>query len=987
MSKVLSWTLRTLSVLCLGLGICGPAMSAQDGGSYLAADYFITTPGHGVKYDISDSANDFHDSVWVVSQAHDSSWDFVFTMNGLTLSSSIGGTLARNMGGLTLTVMPAGAPIGNQAKFFWLICLPTSFASVQAWEYFSTLYSITAVGNMEVGGQNFNDCVRIDIDTTSASLGSYLEGTGYYILARGIGLVKSEFTRASDASTVSYTYFDHGQQPLHTITGTILQDCEPLSNVCVQLHNAAWGIRDVTDNDGRFSIQAYGLEIVVRPGYDSNDDGALDVFLGEFALHNVTQDMDTSLGLGEICPQNVEEIHNAAWRNAAQNSIWNPWYKFGIYASRSLAVKHPEVYLQADAVWFEQIVTVYGGWQGEYLHRDRLNDDHYSTDVWTHIIDSFRYETQHDGSEFKWADFHWTDHRLNATAQQDFYDDDAVLHPWLDLRLPMLWNALKGLEWKAPYQSLAEALYFQLRDEEQPVYLLLTDAGRGYVTTAALLYDPLTGDSISKDSIQGNTVLVMDQESVWYPLMERDDRSADAGLQAVVAAYCTEGATPNLNSFEMSVISELAEGTRLESPRDRDLAVVFASRFGNERSWRAQPIRNLTGFLMPERYAECGDRGTDQTYEITAIDMTIADMANRLSPAAAVLAGTAQAQWDASIESALEAMAETYRTWFRRPDNNLVYGEYPHIWLPHLDDKAISGVGNCFVEASAMGAAIALADMPDSDVWVANWWNGSGGHVIAGAYRDNEAATVSNGIEVYAQGPLWGGDQGTLSLAVVYSPARGFMNTGHTCNGYCFEPLAYPFVNLNCDKTVEFLDAMASLEPGCTVATGHPNDVAAMSISNYLEYIEAGSPTCQPFLLLPEADEDLDGIADEVEGDDDPDHDGLPNWRDVDSDGDGLLDSDEGVDDVDSDGLPNYLDLDSDNDGASDHQELLYGSDPYDAADSPPMPLVLWPLILLFLAFSAREIHVLSTPSGGRSSRGSWGSRGCFRVGERGRRS
>ena len=74
-------------------------------------------------------------------------------------------------------------------------------------------------------------------------------------------------------------------------------------------------------------------------------------------------------------------------------------------------------------------------------------------------------------------------------------------------------------------------------------------------------------------------------------------------------------------------------------------------------------------------------------------------------------------------------------------------------------------------------------------------------------------------------------------------------------------------------------------------------------------------------------DTDGDGIADDVEGNGDPDFDALPNWLDLDSDGDGLLDFDEGVADPDGDETPNFLDLDSDADGIPD------------ASDPTPFPI------------------------------------------------
>jgi len=68
-----------------------------------------------------------------------------------------------------------------------------------------------------------------------------------------------------------------------------------------------------------------------------------------------------------------------------------------------------------------------------------------------------------------------------------------------------------------------------------------------------------------------------------------------------------------------------------------------------------------------------------------------------------------------------------------------------------------------------------------------------------------------------------------------------------------------------------------------------------------------------------------------------------------DSDGDTIPDLTEGHDDVDGDTVPNYLDLDSDGDGASDFWEWTAGYDPYDANDTPPLPLSPWPFLLMAL--------------------------------------
>lgn len=70
-----------------------------------------------------------------------------------------------------------------------------------------------------------------------------------------------------------------------------------------------------------------------------------------------------------------------------------------------------------------------------------------------------------------------------------------------------------------------------------------------------------------------------------------------------------------------------------------------------------------------------------------------------------------------------------------------------------------------------------------------------------------------------------------------------------------------------------------------------------------------------------------------------------------DSDNDGIPNSVEGTGDADGDGTPNYLDLDSDDDGIDDSTEYRWGTDPYNAADYPQLPLAsLCPGLAVLLA-------------------------------------
>jgi len=278
--------------------------------AHVSSEYFVFTPGHGIRYRVQDSSYGFDEVVWAVSQGHDggglshSGLDFVYTFNGATLNSSLGGHYDLNIGGKVLTALNHGYPSSNQANIYTLFSLPTSFSSGDTWSFLGgTVYSATELGATTVNGTLFPDCIRVDCDTTASSLPAYQKGIGHFVLARDVGIVSGQFQRSSDSSLVSLDYQAHGPQTLVAVSGTVSTECaRPVAGVAVQLHNAAWGIRSITGPNGAFSISAYGPELVLRFGYDADANDVLDSFENKRALHGVTSPQ-TGIGLqiGDAC--------------------------------------------------------------------------------------------------------------------------------------------------------------------------------------------------------------------------------------------------------------------------------------------------------------------------------------------------------------------------------------------------------------------------------------------------------------------------------------------------------------------------------------------------------------------------------------------------------------------------------------------------------------------------------------------------------------
>ncbi len=131
-------------------------------------------------------------------------------------------------------------------------------------------------------------------------------------------------------------------------------------------------------------------------------------------------------------------------------------------------------------------------------------------------------------------------------------------------------------------------------------------------------------------------------------------------------------------------------------------------------------------------------------------------------------------------------------------------------------------------------------------------------------------------------------------------------------------PISYSIVNV----TDPFVDVAIDVNNDVNIRPA-PNWVGSAAVTvRATDGIYASEDTFNVIAFSTRnPDSDLDGIPDNLEGSEDADGDGIPNYLDADSDGDGIIDGVEGLGDVDGDGIPNVFDLDSDGDGIPDEVE------------------------------------------------------------------
>ena len=118
---------------------------------------------------------------------------------------------------------------------------------------------------------------------------------------------------------------------------------------------------------------------------------------------------------------NAKLIHEKIWEKVINEAKVDKYLKYGIYCSRSLAVKHPEIYLQADIRFFEHI-TNNPGFKRAYAIKDIHTSDLYGPNfpTWMERSPPFTF----DDVDFK---------KFLLKNMKELYPKDYPLLPFYDL--------------------------------------------------------------------------------------------------------------------------------------------------------------------------------------------------------------------------------------------------------------------------------------------------------------------------------------------------------------------------------------------------------------------------------------------------------------------------------------------------------------------------------------------------------------------------
>jgi hypothetical protein len=370
------------------------------------------------------------------------------------------------------------------------------------------------------------------------------------------------------------------------------------------------------------------------------------------------------------------KIHEDTWLRLLSEAATDQYLKYGLYGYRTLAVKHPEIYLQADDI-LAQVLTGNAGSKEAYLIKNVHSDYFYS---WKR------------GASFSFSDVDFSSY--NLVNCQELYPSHYPFLPFLDRRLDFITTTLKTYDNRITQLEKIEQRYFAEKERGSKVlYIVHCDNGNTYLYRDGSLISAVEQKAV--EQTDGNPVLIFNEENVWYPLMERDDTSKCNVLSKIVSRYSTQVKEPTLSNFEKGVICQLKMVTEFPDARD-----LFFLKFVCINA--SEGMANLLPRRMMQEY-----ENAKLPYFVWC-ERALNEKMNLFSPISAFLAATAKG---GEGRNGIVAMCNEYAKYTRTPKHRFSHG---HIWLCSMLEYGIehayrTHAGHYVVQAAAIGAALELA--------------------------------------------------------------------------------------------------------------------------------------------------------------------------------------------------------------------------------------------------------------------------------------
>jgi len=404
------------------------------------------------------------------------------------------------------------------------------------------------------------------------------------------------------------------------------------------------------------------------------------------------------------------KLHNEAWEELAHDAITDPYARNGIYTSRTIAVKYPEVYLTADR-WFMEGASSIKGFLESFRAPTALAWRHMEYGKEFHCM-SDDYRGIPDGKTLNWDDINLSSYRVADPNR--IYPDPFL--SFLDQRIAPLPVSLQTEGKVVTPLELAEMYYLkEISDKQgsnQPL-IVYCDDHKAYLWREGEL---ISGeDGCQKSELSGNPVLIFDEDSVWYPLFNRDDTDKDHGLAEAVKKLKKGTTEPRFEDrTEEKVVGELKKSSILSNERQKKLAALASTRAGG---WLFHPYsRQWEDFVSVEDFELDISRHLGLVREFDKL-------ANKVSPVTAYLLDKINSD-SSSLEERFRELSKNYLELTGMVREKEAHGwkeewrveSWGHLWpcglMEHtIEDAFRSRTAHCVSQSHIIGAMLELMDV------------------------------------------------------------------------------------------------------------------------------------------------------------------------------------------------------------------------------------------------------------------------------------
>ncbi|MDR7857685.1 copper amine oxidase N-terminal domain-containing protein [Tissierella sp.] len=432
----------------------------------------------------------------------------------------------------------------------------------------------------------------------------------------------------------------------------------------------------------------------------------------------------------------AQEIHYKAWEDVATKALSQPQYKYGIYVSRSMAVKHPEIYLQADRLAYEKILRSQPGMKAYFENKTKNFQER--ENLLSMIFSGTLSEDSLLWSDIDVKEFEKMDYK-------EFYSGQPILN-YIDIRMYGLATALQPNDMKMVPINMAEIVYFQEKDiKKNNPYILMTERGNAYVWSDNKL---LECNGIESSQISEKVVLIYNEDYVWYPLMDRDDTNKDDTIDSLVNTYASDHASlPDLTKKEIELINILKRSTEIKNEVE-EIKIKYHSSKIYTAFLRRQDFIDRNQFTVY-------DEGKNQMRELDTgfVYFVVAKNANFISPVTAHYASMAKELENEDLNTISSMVVND----FHEKTNTGRYDEYSTIsaltlWgqseliYTNIDDTWLTKSSNCMYSASNAAAIFESAGIKDLEVIAVSegYIKDHGGHIYITLYKNGENRRIDN---------------------------------------------------------------------------------------------------------------------------------------------------------------------------------------------------------------------------------------------------